>query len=234
MALDVFSTIAARHCKRAFLDRPVDRQVLARALRAAADAPSSRNTQPWLVTVLAGAARDALAEKLCAQFDRGVAAEPDYLNSPAELHGLHAERARAAGAATLAAKGIDRHDPAARRAHLRDNLRFYGAPVAMILHLPGDAVPGYFLATGCFLQNLMLALVASGLGSCPQFSVAGYSRTIKEFLGLPASQIIVCGLAVGYPDGEAPVNRAVPERAPLDEFVEWLDGGRETPVPDQR
>lgn len=219
---DVLSAISARHCKRAFLDRPVPRELLEAVLSAAANAPSSRNTQPWQVVVVAGEARRELSRLLCAEFDAGVPLDPDYLNSPAELHGVHAERARACAAETFAAKGIERTDAASRRAHLLDNMRFYGAPIEMIFHLAADAVPGSFLALGCYLQNVMLGLVSNGLGSCPQYSVAGYSATVKGYLGLPPEQIVVCGLAVGYPDPEARVNGFFPERARLEEFVSWV------------
>ncbi|GAB2859958.1 hypothetical protein GCM10027074_28850 [Streptomyces deserti] len=99
--------------------------------------------------------------------------------------------------------------------------RFYGAPAALVCHLPGDAVPGTFLETGLFLQNVMLGLVARGLGSCPQFSVAGYADALRRKLDIDADRIIVCTLAVGYPDEAAPVNRFVPRRAGLEEYVRW-------------
>jgi len=218
-----FSLVEARHCKRTFLDQPVPQQILKRVLTAAANAPSSRNTQPWQVAVLRGKARDGLSRKLCECFDGGVPPHPDFLNNPTELRGIFAERARLAGAATFAVKGIDRDDEAARRAHIRENFEFFGAPLEMIFHLPQDAVPGSFLAIGCFLQNVMLGLVACGLGSCPQYSVAGYSDAIRRHLGLAEDRLVVCGMAVGYVDPEAPINTLVPERAPLEDYVKWLD-----------
>lgn len=220
---DFLSLARARHCKRAFLPREIPRQIIEETLRAAAHAPSSRNTQPWGVTVLTGGAKDALAEELCRRFDAGETADPQFLNNPAELGGIFEERARAVGAATFELKGIDRHDAKARRTHLRDNLRFYGAPLEMIFHLPADAVPGSFLAIGCFLQNVMLSLVAAGLGSCPQYSVAGYAEVIRKQLELPEDCVIVCGMAVGYVDDSASINELVPERAALEDYMEWRD-----------
>jgi nitroreductase len=173
---------------------------------------------PNISSAAAGLKR-ALSRRLCDDYDRGVPSAADFLNNPAQLEGVYAERARAVGAATLAVKGIDRGDEAARRAHIRENFDFFNAPVEMIFHLPGDAVPGSFLALGCFLQNVMLGLTAAGLGSCPQYSVAGYGATIREHLGLPDEQIVVCGLAVGWVDPAAPINTLVPERAPLAEYV---------------
>lgn len=215
--------IARRHCKRAYLDQPVPREVLARVLATAAHAPSSRNIQPWAVTVLTGAARDGLSAKLCAAFDAGAAVEPDFLNSPEPMDEVAARRARSAAEAHYAVKEIDRADTVARRAHVRDNYLFFGAPVELIYHLSADAVPGSFLALGCFMQNVMLGLVAHGLGSCPQYSVAGYADVVREHLGFGRDRLIVCGMAVGYPDEAAAVNGLVPERTPLGDYVSWME-----------
>lgn len=214
--------IAARHCRRAYLDRPVPRELLAAVLTAARNAPSSRNHQPWAVEVVTGAARDRLSAALCAAWDRGAPTRPDYLNSAPEPDEAALARARAAGEGHFRVKGIDREDAAARHGHTRENFRFFGAPVELVYHLPAGAVPGSFLATGCFLQNVMLGLLAHGLGSCPQYSVAGYAELVRAELRL-GDRWIVCGMAVGWPDPEAPVNRFSPERAPLSEFVGWHD-----------
>jgi nitroreductase len=176
------------------------------------------------VAVLLGTAREELARKLCDCFDRGVPARHDYANRPPSEGSVEEARARAAGAGVFAAKGIERADEAARRGHLRDNQRFYGAPVELIFHLPADAPPGIFLEMGFFVQNVMLGLVARGLGSCPQFSITAYSDAIREHLGFGPDRLIVCGMAVGYPDPAAPVNAFAPERAPLGDYVQWFDG----------
>jgi nitroreductase len=76
---------------------------------------------------------------------------------------------------------------------------------------------------GFFLQSVMLGLVACGLGSCPQFSVAGYADAIRDELGLGTDRLIVCGLAVGYPDESVAVNHFHPGRADLADFVQWHD-----------
>jgi len=220
---DFLSIIRARHCQRAFLDRPVPRGVLEDVLRAAAHAPSTRNGQPWAVAVLLGEAKEALARRLCELFDRDTPMQMDYASRPAEVPAVHRERAAIAGSGVHAAKGIARDDAAGRRTHLRDNFRFYGAPAALIFHLPSNAAPGTFLEMGFFVQNVMLGLVASGLGSCPQASVTAYSDALREFLGLGPDRLIVCGMSVGYPDASAPVNRFAPERAPLSDYTQWLE-----------
>jgi nitroreductase len=215
--------VTARHCKRAYLDRPVPRTLLEDVLIAAGDAPSTRNGQPWRVSVVSGAARAALVHRLCEEFDRGVARAPDYPNRPRTHDPVTEQRARLADSGVLQALALAHLGAAGRRAHLRQNLNFYGAPVAMVFHLPADAVPGAFLEIGFFIQNVMLGLVACGLGSCPQYSVAGYPQVLREQLGLGSDRLIVCTLAVGYPDPVAGVNSFVPDRATLAEYTRWHD-----------
>lgn len=217
------AVVTSRHCKRAFLDQPVPRALLEGVLAAAAHAPSTRNGQPWRVSVVTGDALAALVRQLCAEFDRGVAPAPDYPNRPRSPDQLTEQRARLALAGVLRALGLAEQGAAGRRSHLRLNLTFYGAPVAMVFHLPADAVPGAFLEMGFFLQNVMLGLVASGLGSCPQYSVAGYPQVLRAELGLGADRLVVCTLAVGYPDPAAGVNAFVPARTALADYARWHD-----------
>jgi nitroreductase len=219
------SVITSRHCKRAFLDRPVPREILERVLRTAGHAPSPRNTQFWQVAVTTGEARVELSRRLHDAAASGRRYAHDYGNRPEPMGALAERRSAAWGAGYYAALGIARGDDAGRREVERRNLDFYDAPVAMVFHLPAAAVAGTFLEMGFFVQNVMLGLVASGLGSCPQYSAARYADVLRDALCLGADRIIVCTLSVGYVDETAPVNAFQPERAPLAEYTQWHDGG---------
>lgn len=223
MKNEILSLILSRHSKRAYLPTPVPRELLEAALRAAAHAPSARNSQPWRVAVLMGQSREALARKLCAAFDQGVTSKMDYASRPSQPDPELERRARMAAAGLRQLKGIAEDDVDSRRAHQRENYLFHGAPVELIFHLPVGAPPGSFLEMGFFIQNVMLGLLGCGLASCPQGSVAGYPDLIREHLGLGLDRLIVCGMAVGYMDERAPVNRFIPERASLGEYTQWFD-----------
>ena len=56
--------IKRRHCQRAFLDEPVPRTELELILIAAANAPSGKNTQPWLVEIVEGETLADLSQRL--------------------------------------------------------------------------------------------------------------------------------------------------------------------------
>jgi nitroreductase len=223
MKNEILSLIMSRHCKRAYLPTPVPREILEAVLQAAAHAPSTRNSQLWQVAVLMGRSLETLATKLCAAFDQGVPPKLDYVSRPSHPDPELERRARMAAVGLREIKGIAEDDAQARRTHQRQDYLFHGAPVELIFHLPAGSPPGTFLEMGFFIQNVMLGLIGCGLASCPQGSVAGYPDLIREHLGLGPERLIVCGLAVGYVDESAPVNRFVPERALLGEYTRWFD-----------
>jgi nitroreductase len=67
--------------------------------------------------------------------------------------------------------------------------------VARLNPSPVDSV-----GVGMFLQTLVLALTAHGLGTCVQVSIAGYPDMVRKQLEIPPELTILCGLAFGYPD----------------------------------
>ncbi|MFN5701296.1 MAG: nitroreductase family protein, partial [Betaproteobacteria bacterium] len=65
----VEAAIVSRRSVRAYRPLPVRRELIERILNLAARAPSGTNTQPWKVTVLSGAFKDALRDKILAAYN---------------------------------------------------------------------------------------------------------------------------------------------------------------------
>jgi nitroreductase len=68
------------------------------------------------------------------------------------------------------------------------------------------------------LYGLMMAAQAKGLSTCAIGALASYPNLIRSHLGLDASSHIVCGMALGYADPEAPVNQTQTTRCALDDY----------------
>jgi nitroreductase len=66
---------------------------------------------------------------------------------------------------------------------------------------------------------MMLLAGERGLATCPQEAWAAAHEAVAEHLALPAGRILYCGLALGYADEAAPINRWRTERAPLEDFA---------------
>jgi len=220
----VDAAIESRRSLRAYLDKPVPRDVIERILEVAARAPSGTNMQPWHVHVLTGAARDALANAVCAAFDTEPQAhEYEYDYYPSEFFEPYLGRRRKVGFDLYKLVGIAKGDAVAMRAQHRRNFEFFGAPVGMIFTIDRRLGKGSWFDYGMFLQNVMVAARARGLDTCPQAAWAQFHRVIAEQLQLPPEQMVVCGLALGYADDSDPANRLVTERAPVGEFAVFRD-----------
>ena len=64
-----------------------------------------------------------------------------------------------------------------------------------------------------------------GLHTCPQESWSGWYREVAEAVALPSSRMLFSGIAMGYRDDSAPINRLRTGRATLEEFATFRGFG---------
>jgi nitroreductase len=225
----VDAAITSRRSVRAFLPAPVPRQTIEDILRVASRAPSGVNTQPWKVTVLTGAAKQALSHKILAAHDANFAAgstgadvgEYDYY--PSEWVAPYILRRRKVGWDLYGLLGIKKGDKERMHAQHGRNYTFFDAPVGLIFTIDRILRQGSWLDYGMFLQNVMTAARARGLDTCPQAAFIGFYNVIEEALRLPRTEMVVCGMSLGFADESAPENRLVTEREPVSGFTRFID-----------
>jgi nitroreductase len=82
---------------------------------------------------------------------------------------------------------------------------------------------GSWLDYGMFLQNIMVAARARGLDTCPQAAFTQFHRVIERELALPDSDMVVCGMSLGYADTRQIENTLVTEREPVTGFTRFLE-----------
>jgi nitroreductase len=51
----------------------------------------------------------------------------------------------------------------------------------------------------------------------------GYPDVLRNVAKIPESKTVVMGVAVGYPDLDAPINRFKRTRADVEDFVTWVE-----------
>ena len=220
--MTVTEAVTSRRSVRAFLDKPVDREVLRRVLETAQHASSGGNTQPWNATVLTGAPLAKLLATVAEVLPQGSAAHrPEYAIYPPGLDGAYEQRRRGIGEAMYAALEIPRDNKMARLMWFAKNFRAFEAPVLMLIHTPKYMGPPQWSDIGMWLQTVMLLLREAGLDSCGQEAWAIYSPQIRQCVDIPDDHIFFCGLAIGHRDPGAPVNNFPVPRASLDEAVRW-------------
>jgi len=219
---DVLDAITSRRSVRGFTDAAVPRETIETILAASARAPSATNTQPWRVHVLTGGAKDRLISAIMTERATG-AAEPapeyPYYSYSTEMPEPYLSRRRSIGWKLYGLLGIGKGDRAGARAWHDQNYRFFGAPVGMIFTLDRRLGLGAYIDLGMFMQNIMTAARGLGLDTCPQAAFAGYHAIIREQLALPAEDLVLCGMALGFADNTAIANQVVADREPLENFA---------------
>jgi len=215
----VFEAIRERNCIREFSDEIVPMPTIREVVEAAGCAPSSKNTQPWLLHLVQGEALDALRADYLAAFDAKQPVKPDYRYSPDPLPEPWASRAKACGIGIMKHKGIGRDDMEKRRAHDRENFRFFGARHVFFLGTLASAYSyGTFMDCGFVLNNLMLGLDCLGYGSCPQFSGVAYPELLLKHIANSQDTLFLAALSFGRAKKDRTVNEYRPARAPLEDW----------------
>ncbi len=196
-----YEDLGRRRTVREFSARPVPRDIIETALKAAGTAPSGANLQPWHFVVVAGPATKKKIRE---------AAE-------LEEREFYEHRASAEWLAALEPLGTDPHKPFLETAPylIAVFLQKYG-------ELPdGRRVKHYYPteSTGLATGLLIAALHRAGLATLTH--TPSPMKFLNEILGRPKSERPFLLLVVGYPAADA----RVPDigRKALEEFTSWVE-----------
>ena len=132
----VSEAISSRSSIRAFLDKPVDPDLIKKIIIESSRAPSGGNLQPWYVDIVTGDSHKNLLDLI----DKKIADNPsgekrDYDFYPSDMPDKYTNRRRATGAGLYDAMGIAYDDKQARWEAMKLNWEFFGAPVGLFSQL---------------------------------------------------------------------------------------------------
>ena len=221
--MTVSEALSLRKSTRAFLDKPVDKEIIIRILEAAGHAPSGTNTQPWQVAVVTGDRKLEIESAIEKAFKSGDSGNMDYQYYPKTWVEPYNGRRKACGIQLYTALSIAKEDMESRLKQWVANFRAFDAPVALYFFLDSIMGTGSYLDYGMFLQSIMLAAVEEGLATCPQAALAQYPAIVKDSLGYPEDSILICGMALGYEDSNAKVNSYRTSREKVETFTQFFE-----------
>ena len=198
---EFYADIDRRRTVREFSDRPVPRDIIETALKAANTAPSGANLQPWHFAVVSGA-----------QTKKKIRAAAEV-----EEREFYEHRASEEWLAALAPLGTDDKKPFLETAPylIAVFLQKFG-------ELPdGRKVKHYYPAesTGLATGMLITALHRAGLATLTH--TPSPMKFLNEILDRPKSERPFLLLVVGYPADDATVPDI--QRKSLDEFTSWIE-----------
>ena len=209
---------------RAFLDRAVDAEIIRSIIAAAARAPSNGNLQPWQIYVLTGNALASLKQATRQLIeDQAPMPTPEYQVYPKPLKDVYDQRRQAIGEDLYRVLGIPREDKQKRRGQFAKNAQMFNAPVGLFAYIDRSLSYGQWMDLGMFLQSLMLLCEDHGLASCAQGYWTFFHDNVRAATGAPDDLMLACGLAIGFEDTDATINRVHSTRATIDEFATFID-----------
>lgn len=220
--MNVTDALKTRVSIRGFTPDPLPEALVREILDAARYAPSGGNLQPWKVIAVAGAERDAVIAVAKANLPGVEDERPVY---PANLWEPYRSRRFKVGEDMYALLGIARENKPARLMHLAQNFEFFGAPVGLFFVIDKNMGHGQWAHLGMFMQSVALAAIERGVASCMQEAWARMRAPLQAHFGLADSEMIYCGMALGYADMSRPVNTLRSDRAALDEIAEFRGFG---------
>ena len=221
--MNVTEAIEGRQSIRAFdPNRQVTADVVTSILTTAGRAPSGSNIQPWHVYVVTETAKDRITQACTARYLAGDEGQSEYHYYPQAWRQPYIGRRRQTGFGLYGLLGIDKADAAAVQGYRVTNYHFFGAPVGLFFTIDRDMELGSWLDYGMFLQSVMLSARDAGLETCAQAAFCPYYDSVMPLLGAPEEQMLVCGMSLGHPLGEALVNGYRTERLDAEAFTTFV------------
>lgn len=216
--MELEEAIRTRRSIRGFKAEPVGRDILEKVLELSSRAISANNSQPWEYIVVTGEPLDQLRDYNLRALAQGGPVDYDGAPYPE----LCWNRGKQNGKQLFAAMGIAREDRAKRAWWSERGYRFFDAPAVIFLSMDREFDETAFrFDLGCVAQNLCLAAMKYGLGTCVEEQAVTFQRGVYQILGVPDRKYLAYGIAIGYPDWDFPANQVISQREPIDAVTQW-------------
>jgi len=216
--MDLYAAMRCAPTSRLFKSDPVPREALVRALENARFAPSGGNRQGWRVVAVEDAERRRALQDLYLPRWRAYTEQTGAAAILAEPDSHDPALVRMARRANEYAEGLDRVP-----VHLVVGVRL-GDVLATDASLPRQSIVGG-ASIYPFVQNLLLALRAEGLGAALTTLLIPAEADVMRLLEIPEDIALAAHIGVGYradPWPERLARRPVEEFAFLERFGEPL------------
>ena len=217
--MNVTDAVLNRSSIRSFLSKPVSDELLKVLLEKSSRSASGGNLQPWKIFVINNSSMSAF---LNFQENWSEPELPAYDIYPSKLKEPYRTSRFELGEQMYELLGIEREDKEGRIAQVMENFRFFGAPCAFFCFVDRQMGPPQWSDLGMFLQTFMLLAKEAGLDTCAQEAWSMKHDSVSKFVKAEDSDILFCGMAIGYRDENAAVNTLKSERRPLKEWAKFL------------
>ena len=220
--VDIIDAIIMRKSIRDFKTDPVPKQILKEILETATRAPSAENSQPWEFTIIAGDVLNSVIQANVENLNSGAPSHPDLQIKGLPLDSVYRRRQIEIAKQIFKLMDIPREDKEKRDRWMKRGFRYFNAPAAIVVYVDRSlSYPRPLFDIGAVTQNICLAALHYGLGTCIANQGIAYPQVLHEFAGIPESKRIMISIAIGYPNWDFPANRVVSTREPMENIITW-------------
>lgn len=214
--MQVSHAIRERRSARAFLAEPIDAETVGQIVDLAKWSPSWANTQGWCAYIVSGEPLARIKAAFAERAERDGTPSPD-LPMPAEWPEHLAMRmnvrrptSELANAESLRPTGPSIWD-------------LYGAPCLVLLAIDAEVEHAYgCFDAGLFAQTFCLAAEDRGFATCIMATAVRYADVLHAEIPEAEGKLFVVGIALGFMDHTAVVNRSERNRVELEEIATFL------------
>jgi nitroreductase len=217
--MKVSEAVLSRRSIRAFTSEPIDNEIIKDLLTLASRSPSGGNLQPWKIYVINDHSMQRFLD-FQARWDKPELA--GYEIYPPNLKEPYRTSRYQLGETMYKLLGIPREDKDARLQQVMRNFEFFGAPASLFCFIDKQMGAPQWSDLGMFLQTFMLLAQEAGIDTCAQEAWAMKNDSVSEFVGANKSDVLFCGVAMGYKDNSAAINKLSSDRRPIDQWAKFL------------
>ena len=216
--MNLSKAIKERRSIRAFREESVEIKTVEEVLEMAIQAPSALNLQPYEFNVVMNEERQRLSRRLLKAYrEKRIGCSPGTSEPLPERFNRRMEKTFRIMRPKIEAVGATYENFINE-----ESLKFYGAPVAIVICIDKVLPKSHLVSIGAALGYLVLAAHSKGLGTCPIGLVKSYAYEVKDALNITDDKEVVIGVALGYPDWDSPVNSFKIPRDALKEVTRWI------------
>ncbi|MBU1657912.1 nitroreductase [bacterium] len=223
----ILEAITTRSSKRAYLSKPISREIQEKILNAANMTPSGANMQPWIVYAISN--EDVLTnigDAIIQKMNDGVAHDQFIQYYPIKWSNPYKKRRLETGIGLYTLMEVDRKDTQTRTKMWHDNFRWFGAKTVFFVFTDKaliDGAQGALIDCGAYMQSIMLAAGEFGIDSCPQGSTTEYGKVVADILNAPEHLALLYSVVLGYADETAKINTYQPKRVEMEDIVTFIE-----------
>ena len=223
MEINILEAIRMRKSIRGYKPDPVPKAMIREVLEAAIKAPSAVNCQPWEFFVIAGEPLHKIRKGAIERFRAGENPHSEHELITWTKDSIYGVRQIELAKHIFQVMGIAREDKLKRSEWMELGLRYFDAPAAILICVDKKlSEAGPLLDLGAVMQNICLAALHYGLGTCIEDQGVMYPEFVRQHAGIPASKRLVIAIAIGFPDRDDIANTITSSREPVESLTKWI------------